>query len=52
MERSVIRERPFPDYATLHPGYKIRTTAHFTAANPMVDDAVVEFMSIVAISKG
>jgi hypothetical protein len=22
MERSVIRDRPFPDYAALHPGYK------------------------------
>ena len=22
MERSVIRDRPFPDYAALHPGYE------------------------------
>jgi hypothetical protein len=22
MERSVIRDRPLPDYAALHPGYK------------------------------
>src|SRR5262249_48722882 len=22
MERSAIRDRPFPDYASLHPGYK------------------------------
>src|SRR5882672_4473339 len=24
MERSVIRDRPFPDYAALHPGYRRR----------------------------
>src|SRR5258707_1645175 len=25
MERSVIRDRPFPDYAALHPGYSLTT---------------------------
>src|SRR5258706_14126842 len=37
MERSVIRDRPFPDYASLHPGYrrgKVREGEVMACASP------------------